>query len=66
MVGKGLRFLVLTALAVHVARQWPDVVRFSAYLTSGRRDLPGWALTGSPPHPQGSQEKGAKEDGKCR
>jgi hypothetical protein len=28
MVGKGLRFLVLTALAVHVARQWPDVVRY--------------------------------------
>jgi hypothetical protein len=28
MVGKGLRFLVLMALAVHVVWQWPDVVRY--------------------------------------
>jgi hypothetical protein len=28
MVGKGMRLLVLTALAVPVARQWPDIVRY--------------------------------------
>jgi len=28
MVGKALRFLVVTALGVLVARQWPDIVRY--------------------------------------
>jgi hypothetical protein len=54
MVGKGLRFLVLTALAVHVARQRPDVVRYLKIkqLSVGRGHPEDVPARGRASHPQ--------------
>jgi hypothetical protein len=56
MVDKGLRFLVLTTLAVQVARQWPDVVRYLKIeqLSVGRghpEDVPVRGRSSYPQHP---------------
>jgi hypothetical protein len=68
MVGKGLRFLVLTALAVHVAKQWPDVVRYLkvTQLSVGRGHPEDVPVRGRAPYPLNAQAAAGRRPRRLR